>query len=153
MTDPTASSPLLHELIMTHAFEVPPQSVFEAWSRAEHVAQWFTPAPLTTPECEVDLCDGGVFRVVMEMPDGTRHPMEARFTEVVPNERIVFTAIIEVDLDIKTTVTLAPHDGGTLLTMRQVYGRESASTQGAEAGWTQTLKQLATHMAASAEAG
>src|SRR5580692_4607929 len=95
------------ELRMTRVFDAPKRLVFEAWSKAEYVSRWFTPAPLTTPSCEVDLRTGGVFRVVMRMPDGVEFPMNAMFTEVVPGERIVFKAKIHGDVDVHTTVTFA----------------------------------------------
>ena len=72
---------------MTREFDAPKRLVFEAWSKAEHVARWFTPAPLTTPSCEVDLRTGGVFRLVMRMPDGMEFPMDAKFIEVIAEER------------------------------------------------------------------
>jgi uncharacterized protein YndB with AHSA1/START domain len=135
------------ELKISRVFDAPKRLVFEAWSTAEHVWRWFTPAPLTTSRCEVDLRPGGVFRVVMRMPDGTEHPMDARFTEVVPDERIVFEATIDGDLRIHTTVTFAESGGKTTLAVHQVYSRESPSTRGAHAGWTQTLDQLVAHVA------
>lgn len=134
------------ELRMTRVFDAPRRLVFKAWSKAEYVSRWFTPAPLTTPSCEVDLRPGGVFRVVMRMPDGIEYPMDGRFTEVVPNERIAFLARIHGGLDVQTTVTFTEHDGKTTLTVHQVYSRETDATRGAEAGWTTTLAQLAEHL-------
>jgi uncharacterized protein YndB with AHSA1/START domain len=93
------------QLHITHTFNAPKRLVFEAWSKAEYVSQWFTPAPLTTPSCEVDLRDGGAFRLVMRMPEGPEFPMDAQFTEVVPNQRIVFRARLQGELEVLTTVT------------------------------------------------
>ena len=131
------------ELRMTRVFSAPRRLVFEAWSKAEYLSRWFTPAPLTTPRCEVDLCTGGVFRLVMRMPDGIEFPMDARFTEVVDNERISFVANIHGGVEIMTTVTFAGHEGETTLTVHQVFSHETDATRGARAGWTQALDQLA----------
>lgn len=132
------------ELRMTRVFDAPVRLVFEAWSKAELVSRWFTPKPLTTPSCEVDLRTGGIFRLVMRMPNGVEFPMDARFVEVVPNERIVFTATIHGGVEVHTTVTFAePTTGKTTLTVHQVYSHESDATRGAHAGWTATLDQLA----------
>jgi len=130
------------ELRMTRTFNAPRHLVWEAWSKAEHVARWFTPAPLTTPSCEVDLRTGGVFKLVMRMPNGVDLPMDARFTEVVPKELIAFSARIHGDVDVETTVTFADDGEKTVLHVHQTYSRESDATRGANAGWTQTLKQL-----------
>jgi uncharacterized protein YndB with AHSA1/START domain len=131
------------ELKMTRVFDAPKRLVFEAWSKAEYVSRWFTPAPLTTPSCEVDLRTGGLFRLVMRSPDGTEFPMDAKFTEVVPEERIVFAARVHGGLDVHTTVTFSERDGKTTLDVHQVYSHECDATRGAKAGWTATLNQLA----------
>ena len=132
-----------YELRVTRVFDAPRHLVFEAWSSAERVRRWFTPAPLTTPSCEVDLRTGGAFRLVMRMPDGMEYPMDATFLEVVPNERIVFLATIHEGLEAHTTVNFAEQDGKTVLSVRQVYSSATDATKGAQAGWTQTLDQLA----------
>jgi uncharacterized protein YndB with AHSA1/START domain len=131
------------ELRMTRVFDAPKRLVFEAWSKAEYLSRWFTPAPLTTPSCEVDLRPGGAFRLVMRMPDGVEFPMDATFTEVVPEERIVFAARIHGGVDVHTTVTFAEEAGKTTLTVHQVFSHETDATRGAHAGWTATLDQLA----------
>ena len=130
------------ELRMSRVFDAPKRLVFQAWSKAEYLSRWFTPAPLTTPSCEIDFRAGGVFRLVMRMPDGVEYPMDARFVEIVQDERIVFAAKIHGDLDVHTTVTFAEHEGKTTLTVHQVYSHESDATRGAKAGWTKTLDQL-----------
>ena len=142
-SDNTTNQP---ELRMSRVFDAPKSLVFEAWSKAEYVSRWFTPAPLTTPTCEIDFRTGGAFRLVMRMPDGMEFPMDARFTEIVPEERIAFAARIHGDLDVQTTVTFAEHDGKTTLSVHQVYSHASDATRGANAGWTQTLDQLAEHV-------
>ena len=136
------------ELRMQRVFDAPRRLVFEAWSKAEHVSRWFTPAPLTTPRCEVDFRAGGVFRVVMRMPGGTDLPFEGEFREIVPPERIVFVGKMHDGNEVSTTVTFAEHDGKTTLSVHQSYVFESDATRGANAGWTQTLTQLGEHVAA-----
>src|ERR1700735_1898677 len=76
------------ELVLTRTFDAPRRLVFEAWTKAEHVAKWFTPRPLTTSECVVDFRPGGTFRIVMRMPQGGEHPFDGRFTEIAAPERL-----------------------------------------------------------------
>lgn len=133
-------------LRISRVFDAPRSLVFEAWSKAEYLSRWFTPAPLTTPSCEIDFRPGGVFRLTMRMPDGVEHPMDARFTEVVHDERISFEARLGDGLEIATTVVFTEQDGKTTLHVHQVYARETQATRGAHAGWTQTLDQLAEHV-------
>jgi uncharacterized protein YndB with AHSA1/START domain len=134
------------EFRMTRVFDAPKRLVFEAWSNAEYVSRWFTPAPLTTPTCEVDFRAGGAFRVVMRTPDGVEFPMDAKFVEVVPGERIVFAAKLHGGLDVHTTVIFSEHEGKTTLDVHQIYSHETDATRGAHEGWTATLNQLAEHL-------
>ncbi len=133
------------ELRLSRTFDAPRARVWEAWTKADHVRRWFTPAPLTTPRCEVDLRTGGIFYLVMKMPSGVELPMDARFAEVVAQERIVFTASIHGGVDLHTTVTFLDEGGGarTRLDVHQVYSRETDATRGAPQGWAATLDQLA----------
>jgi uncharacterized protein YndB with AHSA1/START domain len=134
------------ELRMQRVFDAPRRLVFEAWSKAEYLSRWFSPAPLTTPRCEVDFRPGGALRLAMRMPDGTELPFEATFLEIVPLERIVFAGKIHDGNDVRTTVAFTEEGGKTTLSVHQVYSYESDATRGAHAGWTLTLAQLAEHL-------
>lgn len=130
------------QLRLSRVFDAPRHIVFSAWSKAEYVSRWFTPAPLTTLSCELNLQSGGVFNLVMRMPNGIEHPMNATFTEVVPNERISFVAYINDGLEITTHVTFTEQMGKTTMAIHQLYARENGSTRGAYEGWTQSLAQF-----------
>ena len=135
------------ELIMSRTFDAPRRMVFEAWTKAEHVAKWFTPRPLTTSLCDVDFRPGGVFRVSMRMPDGTEHLFDGSFTEIDAPERLVFIGALGDGNEIHTTVTFADEGDKTKLTVHQTYAFESSATRGAKQGWTATLDQLGEHAA------
>lgn len=130
----------------SRVFYAPRHLVFQAWSKAEHVSRWFTPAPLTTPQCELDFREGGRFYLVMRMPDGTEFPMDARYVEIVPNERIAFTAVIHGGVEIYTTISFTELDNHTQLDVHQIYSHESDATRGSPQGWNSTLNQLAQHL-------
>jgi uncharacterized protein YndB with AHSA1/START domain len=136
------------ELFLSRTFDAPRALVFEAWSKAEHVARWFAPRPLTVPRCEVDLRSGGTFRVIMRMPDGTDLPFEGEFREVVAPERIVFGGTMHDGNTVLTTVTLTERDGKTRMDVHQRYSFASDATRGARQGWTATLDQLGEHVGA-----
>jgi uncharacterized protein YndB with AHSA1/START domain/dihydrofolate reductase len=133
-------------LVLSRTFDAPRRLVFEAWTKAEHVARWFTPRPLTTSQCEVDFRPRGAFRIVMRMPDGTEHPFHGAFGEISPPERLTFDGKLPDGNEVRTVVTFAEEDGKTTLTVRQTYSFESDATRGAPAGWSSTLDQLAEHV-------
>jgi uncharacterized protein YndB with AHSA1/START domain len=135
------------ELRISRTFDAPRHLVFAAWTKAEHVSRWFTPRPLTTSQCEVDFRPGGVFRVVMRMPDGVEHPFDGKFGEIVVPERIVFRGKIHGDNETETTVTFTETDGKTTIAVHQTYSYQSDATRGAHQGWTMTLDQLARYLA------
>lgn len=136
------------EFVTSRTFDAPLRLVWEAWTKAEHVARWFTPMPLTTGDCEVDFRPGGVFRVVMRMPDGTPHEMQAKYGRIVEHELIEFAGKIPDGNVIETTVKFSETGGKTTLAVRQVYSFESNATRGAPLGWKATLDQLGQHVAA-----
>jgi uncharacterized protein YndB with AHSA1/START domain len=132
--------------VVSRVFNAPRRLVWEAWTKAEHIEKWFTPKPLTTPRCEVDFRVGGIFYLVMRMPNGTEFPMNAKFTEIVPLEKIVFVGEIHDGNEAETTVTFIEEAGKTTLTARQTYAFESDATRGAPQGWKATLDQLGEHV-------
>lgn len=130
------------EFVTSRTFDAPLRLVWEAWTKAEHVARWFTPQPLSTGDCEVDFRSGGAFRVVMKMPNGTPHEMRARFGRIVEHELIEFSGQIPDGNVIETTVKFSESGGKTTLSVHQIYSFESDATRGAPLGWKATLDQL-----------
>ncbi|WP_411847586.1 SRPBCC domain-containing protein [Roseibacillus persicicus] len=79
------------ELRLTRIFNCSPEKVFQAWTRAEILKQWFAPLPYTTPVAELDCRTGGSSYIVMSDPEGNEMPLRGVYLEVVENERIVST--------------------------------------------------------------
>jgi|GEM_PF-2078168 len=64
----TSSGPL-----MTRLIDAPRSEVFRAWTDPARLARWLEPHGLTDPVCEMELHPGGVYRMVLQTPDGTRY--------------------------------------------------------------------------------
>lgn len=79
------------DLVLERIVDVPRELVWRAWTTPEHVKKWFTPAPWTTVDCEIDLCAGGIFRTETQSPEGERSSQVACYLEVIENERLVWT--------------------------------------------------------------
>jgi uncharacterized protein YndB with AHSA1/START domain len=82
------------DLELTRETDVAPELVWRAWTEPDLLVQWFTPKPWETPVAEVDLRPGGKFRTVMRGPDGEENDNQGCYLEVVPNERLVWTAAL-----------------------------------------------------------
>ena len=140
---------------MTRVFDAPRERVFAAWSSGERVARWFSPAGCSVPRAEVDFRPGGVFAVVMRMPDGQDHQCRGAFEEVTPPSRLAFTMEVEMGgkprFKVRTLVDFAAEGEKTRMTVRQSYELYdpafAAAPAGAREGWRTTLDKLAREIA------
>lgn len=151
------------DLVLERIVSVSPELVWAAWTRPEHVKHWFTPAPWTTVECEIDLRPGGVFRTVMRSPEGEDFPNLGCYLEIVPNRKLVWTDALEGDFRpsrqepgascpfrFTATILLEPHGKGTKYTAIAMHKDEASrgehEAMGFQAGWGAALDQLVAHM-------
>jgi len=135
------------EMILTRVFDAPRELMWKLWTEREHIGKWWGPKGFTLPGCEMDFRTGGTYRFVMRGPDGRDNPFHGVYREVIRNERIVFTAILD-DLpghELLTTVTFADVGGKTKLTVRQTTPPGEAG-RGQNQGWSETLERLADHL-------
>ena len=82
------------DLVLDRDIPVPPALVWQAWTRPEHLREWFTPRPWTVAECDVEPWPGGRFHTVMRSPEGQLVPNTGCFLEVIPDERLVWTSAL-----------------------------------------------------------
>ena len=80
-----------HELSISRLIDAPPAKVFRAWTEPEWLMKWWGPHGMTTPQCEMQLWVGGLFRTLMRAPDGTEYPTQGVFLEIAAPRRLVFT--------------------------------------------------------------
>jgi len=79
------------ELVLTREIPLAREKLYRCWTEPELLKQWFTPKPWETIHAELDVRPGGASKIVMRGPDGTEHPNEGVYLEVIPNEKLVFT--------------------------------------------------------------
>ena len=70
----TVATPSDREIVITRTFDAPRPVVFDAWTKPEHVAQWWDPSRVPLTVCEIDLRPNGAFRFVHRGPAGLAHP-------------------------------------------------------------------------------
>src|SRR5690606_5803392 len=78
------------EIVLTRVIDAPRELVFEAWTKPEHVSQWFGPKGFVTTTHEMDFRVGGRWRFDMRGPDGTVYDNRVVYLEIDPPRRIVF---------------------------------------------------------------
>ena len=144
------------DLVLERVVDVAPELVWAAWTQPEHLTKWFTPAPWTTPEAEVDLRPGGIFRTVMRSPEGELMDNKGCYLEVVEHRRLVWTAALSagyrpndfsvVGFPFTAMLTLEPVGLGTRYTARVMHATSEHATTHAEMGfvdgWGAALDQL-----------
>jgi|SRR5271168_104160 len=152
------NDPVLDEaartILTTRVYDAPRALVFEAFTDAKHLAQWWGPNGFTTTTHTIDVRPGGVWRFVMHGPDGTDYQNRITYDEVVKPERLVYRHGGTVDVEpvqFHVTVTFEDLDGKTKLTMRMVFPSAAerdrvAEKYGAVEGAKQTLERLAGYL-------
>lgn len=77
-------------LRITRTLQAPVELVWEAWTKPEHIANWWGPNGFTNTIHEMDFCEGGEWKFTMHGPDGTNYANRSVFREIIPLKRIVF---------------------------------------------------------------
>ncbi len=80
-----------HTLVTTAEFDTTPEKVWDAWTDPEKIAKWWGPNGFTSTVEELDVREGGKFRVIMHGPDGVDYPNTYEFDSVSPPSRLVYT--------------------------------------------------------------
>jgi len=141
----------LEPLRLSRVLHARRETVFRAWSSAEHVMRWFAPETFTIPSATVEPQVGGRFDLTMRSPAGEEHLIRGRFVEIDPPARLV------IDMEISdsagavlfrayTEIDFADALGGTRLDIVQTYTLVDAEkawmVSGAPEGWRSTLDKL-----------
>jgi uncharacterized protein YndB with AHSA1/START domain len=145
----TITTPGDHQIVVTRLFDAPRALVFEAWTKAEHVAHWWDPSGVPLAVCEIDLRPGGAFRWVNRAPDGGEgHSFAGIYREIVPPEKLVFAAPDSPDRG--ATLTFTEDGKKTKLTITMECGskqeRDAMLQMRVDAGTAQTLENLAAYL-------
>jgi uncharacterized protein YndB with AHSA1/START domain len=79
------------EIVIEREFNAPRRLVWDAMTKAEHVAKWWGPRGFTTTVETMDFRVGGDWKLTMVGPDGMKYPNKSIFREIVDQERVVFS--------------------------------------------------------------
>jgi uncharacterized protein YndB with AHSA1/START domain len=141
------TTPSDREIVITRAFDASRTVVFDAWTKAEHVAHWWDPSGAPLAVCEIDLRPNGAFRFVHQGPDGLKHPFTGIYREIAAPARLVFaTRITPSGAESVGTLVFSEHEGRTTLTMtiecQSRADRDALLKMRIDVGTTRTLDNL-----------
>jgi uncharacterized protein YndB with AHSA1/START domain len=140
--------PEVRDLVVTRVFTAPPELIWSAFTDPEQIVKFFGPAATEIPldTVTVDLRIGGTFALVMvNTENGDHYPMDAKYTELVTNERIVFETTGGITGSIQLTDL---GDGETEVRWSSRTEFTDELWEGATVGTNQAIDQLGEHLAA-----
>jgi uncharacterized protein YndB with AHSA1/START domain len=141
--------PTDREIVITRGFDAPRALIFEAWTKATHVANWWDPSGTPLAQCEIDLRPGGAFRFVNAGPGGAAHPFAGTYREIDPPSRLVFTTKSPSGADSTGTLVFSGTGETTTLTMTMTCAsradRDALLAMRVDVGTARTLDNLAAY--------
>jgi uncharacterized protein YndB with AHSA1/START domain len=137
-------------------FDAPRERVFDAWTNPEVLREWWAAMPTMSPgDIDVDLREGGRYRMQMRTDTGDVHTVVGEYKEVRKPERLAYTwtwdsnpeamagsagTLVEVDF--------AEDGDGTRVTLTHT-GFANAEIRGMhEHGWNGTFDSLVRYLGA-----
>ena len=135
--------------VIDRTFAFKREFVYAAWTSAEAKSQWFVgPSGWELQLRELDFRVGGRERVKGRFADGRTSFFDARYYEIVPNERIVYVYEMHTN-DVRISISLATIEfkerkeaTGLLITEQGVFLDGYDDTRGREHGTQGLIDQL-----------
>jgi uncharacterized protein YndB with AHSA1/START domain len=136
-------------LRLSRLIAAPPEQVFAAWTDPALLRQWWGPGPITCPEAQIDLREGGVYRLANLEVDGSITWITGRFERVRAPEELVYTWSVSTVPGEPTLVRVLflPHPEGTELVLtHERFAVETVRDMHLE-GWGACIDKLAAMLA------
>ena len=154
MNQNNAATPADCTFVMERVFNAPRELVFEAFSKPEHLREWWGPKGWTLPVCELDFHPGGVWLYCMRGPGGEESWGKAVYQDIQPPEKVSYTDnfvdsdgnVLEGTPQMQITITFETLGDTTKVTNRAVFGSaeelKSVLDMGMEPGLNETWDRL-----------
>ena len=135
-------------IMLTRLFDAPPSAVFEAWTKAKHVARWWDPTGAPLAICEIDLRPGGAFRWINQGDKGLEFPFTGTYRKIAPPHGLVFAArTFPSSPESIATLSFTEDSGGTKFIMtiecQSIEDRDALLAMRVDVGTARTLENLA----------
>ena len=133
----TAERASERELVVSRSINGPARIVFEAWTNADLLKQWWVPKsfPITLLSCETDPRVGGEYRLVFGH-EGSTMEFFGRYLDDAPSSRLAWTNDEGEEGVTVTTVTFEEEGGKTRVVVHDLYPSKEALDAAIAAGST-----------------
>ena len=132
----------LHRVLKTT-----PEKLYRAFSQADAFARWLPPYGFTANVQKLDFKVGGTYQMSFtNFSTGNGHSFGGKYLELVPNEKIRYTARFDdpnLPGEMQTTITLKAVSCGTELSIVQEGIPSAIPAEACYLGWQESLLQLA----------
>jgi uncharacterized protein YndB with AHSA1/START domain len=106
------------ELLLKRTLNAPVALVWEVFTNADHIANWWGPNGFTNTITVMDVKPGGQWQFVMHGPDGTDYKNRSVFKEVIQHKKIVFEHVAP---NFMAAISFEEQGEKTLLTWHMVF--------------------------------
>ena len=134
---------------VARTFDAGREQVFRVWTDPAEIQRWWAPPGFTEPKAEMDLREGGSFRIGMRNPEGVYFYAVGEFRVIQAPERLVYSWKWEGypmgSEDAETLVTVEFHErnGQTeVVLVHEGFPSEDAANNHEE-GWTNCMARAA----------
>lgn len=147
--DTNAHTASLRTQLLIHADVV---RVFEAWTQPQHLQNWWGPKGVRCIGAEVDLREGGRYRIGNRLPDGAVLWIVGEFELVQAPQRLVYSWRLDPASEPpeRVTVTFDPRGNATLVSVLHERIATVPLRGMHEKGWEVCLAGLAQYLESSA---
>jgi uncharacterized protein YndB with AHSA1/START domain len=133
-------------LRLERVLQAAPDRLLAAFVDPAQLSKWWGPAGFTVPRAELDVREGGRYRIEMQPPDGEPFYAYGEYREVAPPRQLAYTFAWDPptadDQETLVMLTFEPLDHGTRLLLEQGPFKTDERYALHEAGWKDTLDRL-----------
>ena len=135
-------------LTLRRYYAAPPARLFRAWTRESEIMKWFGGPLLLPSSAEINLRKGGHWSVHFRSPELDDITIGGEYLEIVENQRLVFTFIIDEGnghlQESVVSVSFGSDGTGTMLDLQHELKASGELAPSVHSGWTSSLERLET---------
>jgi uncharacterized protein YndB with AHSA1/START domain len=116
-----------YTLITVREMDATPDQIWSAWTDRAKIAAWWGPAGFTSTVEELQVSDGGIFRVVMHGSDGRDYPNIYIFDKADISRQLVYTNQGSKQFGLEpfqSVIDLQPEGSKTKVTLKMRFASE-----------------------------
>ncbi len=139
------------EILLQRSFQAPRDLVFEVFTNAEHLKNWWSPYAYTITEARFDQQEGGEWYVQMAVPEQGEIRFFGQVRQFVRPERLRYTFNLDVmpgEISQDTATFIEEQPGRTTVTVQSLFtskeSRDGMLSSGMEQGAAQSYERLET---------